>query len=462
MGYQLSENDIEGIVVHSAVGPVGTFECSNDDINRVHEAVLWSQRANLMGFPTDCPQRDERLGWLGDAHIISEEAIYNFDMKAFYRNWLRGIKLNQEGSGDINFISPRTIYEGPAVSWSTGYLLIVWYNYQYYGDGAILKEHYGAMKKYVDFLSTLAEDNILPKDKYGDWLSTDEGWGRGLPMLNSTAFYYYATTILTKAAHVLDKKEDAKVYSNLADNIKTAFNQKYYDSSKHIYGTGSQYENAMPLFLGLVPGLDKKAVLDNLVDDIMVKREKHLTTGILGTKYMMEILSREGRNDVAWALATQTSYPSWIDMLDGFNTLSEKWDSKSRTSHNHVMFGSIDSWLYKYIAGIHINEDGPGFQGIVIKPFVPEGLEWVKASVNTAKGLVASGWHKTEGAFSLKVVVPFGSEARVYVPAKNIEGLKENGRAVKDVPEISFLKMDGGYAVLKVGSGEYNFSSKLE
>lgn len=460
LNYQLSKDEVEGIVVHTDVNPVGTFECSNENINKIHKAVLWSQRANLMGYPTDCPQRDERLGWLGDAHITSEEAIFNFDMHSFYKNWLRGIKLNQETSGDINFISPRTIYEGPAVSWSTGYLIIIWNNYLYYGDKAILEEHYASMKKYVDFLSTLAKNNTLPKDKYGDWLSVDENWARGLPMLNSTAFYYIASTILSKTAQVLDKKNDVQNYSTLAENIKIAFNQKYYDGSKHIYGTGSQYENVMPLFLNLVPESDKKEVMKNLVDDIMIKRNKHLTTGMLGTKYLMELLSREGQNDVAWTLATQTTYPSWIDMLDGFNTLSEKWNSHVLTSHNHVMFGSIDSWFYKYLAGIQIDEKEPGFKNIIIKPCIPDDLEWLKASTNTIKGKVSSEWQKLDGCYKLNVTIPFGSQATVYIPAKSVDDVKENGKLVKYAPEVSFFKMENGCAVFKIGSGEYNFSSE--
>lgn len=461
LDYQLAENDIEGIVVHSAVDPVGNFECSNGDINKIHNAVLWSQRANLMGMPTDCPQREERLGWMGDAHIISEEAIYNFDMESFYKKWLRDVKLNQEPSGDIPYIAPRNIPEGPAFSWSIGYHLIVWYNYQYYGDNTILMEHYSSMKKYVDFLSSLATDNILPKDKYGDWLSVADGWDRGLPMLNSTAVYYYATTILVKVARELNNKEDVQKYTALAEAIKKAFNQEYYDSDKKIYGTGSQYENAFPLFLNLVPETEKEAVLKNLVDDIMVKHEEHLTTGMLGTKYMMELLSREGRSDVAWTLATQTTYPSWLDMLDGFNTLSEKWNSHVRTSHNHIMFGSIDSWFYKFLAGIQIDEKQPGFQNIIIKPCIPKDLEWVKASVNTVKGKASVEWHQSAEGYTLKITIPFGSQATVYIPAKNIEEVKEGETSAKEATGVSFSEMEGNYAVFKVGSGEYDFISHL-
>lgn len=173
------------------------------------------------------------------------------------------------------------------------------------------------------------------------------------------------------------------------------------------------------------------------------------------------IVESEGRNDVAWALATQTTYPSWIDMLDGFNTLSEKWNSKSFTSHNHVMFGSIDSWFYKYLAGIQIDENNPGFQNVIIKPYVPKNLDWVKASVNTVKGRVSSEWHQSAGGFKLKIAVPFGSEAKVYIPAKDVDEIAEGDISVKEAPEILFLKIEDGYAVFKVGSGEYNFSSGL-
>ena len=246
-------------------------------------------------------------------------------------------------------LPPRPLSEWPAYSWSSGFHLVSWYHYLYYGDSKILKNNYEAMKRYVDFLSSSAKDFILPKDKYGDWVSPLEGWERGGPMLTSTAYYYYTTSIVAKTADVLGLSEDKQKYTALAENIKKAFNQQYYKSEEKHYEDGSQFANSFALFLGLVPEEDKEAVLNNLVSNIKETNNMHLTTGILGTKYLMELLSKEGRSDIAWGLASQTTYPSWLDMLKGHNTLCEHWREDGMNSHNHVMLGSVDSWFYKYL-----------------------------------------------------------------------------------------------------------------
>lgn len=459
LNYQLQPEDIEGIVVHSAVEPNGTFECSNEQINRIHKIVNWSQRANLMGYPTDCPQREERLGWIGDAHVTAEEAICNFDMNLFFAKWLKDIRINQDPNGDIPYIAPRPISEGPAYSWSSGYHLITWYHYLYYRDAKILKDNYETMKRYVDFLSASAKDFILPKDKYGDWVSPLQGWERGGPMLTSTGFYYYTTTIVAKTAYILGAFEDAQKYTILAGNIKKAFNQEYYHPDKKYYEEGSQFANSFALFLGLVPENEKETVLNNLVADIKEKNNTHLTTGILGTKYLMETLSQEGRSDVAWELATQTTYPSWINMLEGRNTLSEHWGEGGMNSHNHVMLGSIDSWLYKFLAGIQVDEKTPGFKNIIIQPYIPNDLSWVKASTKTIMGEVQSEWSKSQGIYNLKVNIPFGSEATVYVLANNIDEVKEGDCSATEAEGVKYLNMEGKYAVFQIGSGKYNFIS---
>ena len=457
--YKLQPEDIEGIVVHSSVEPAGSFECSNEGINKLHQAIMWSQRANLMGFPTDCPQREERLGWTGDAHVTAEEAIYNFDMNLFYAKWLRDIRINQDPDGDIPYIAPRPLSEWPAYSWSSGFHLISWYHYLYYGDTQILEDNYETMKRYVDFLSGSAKGYILPRDKYGDWVSPFEGWEEGGPMLTSTAYYYYTASIVAKTANILGLSEDARKYMALTKNIKKAFNQEYYNTKNKSYEDGSQFANSFALFLGLVPESEKPAVLANLVGDIKEKNNMHLTTGILGSKYLMELLSKEGRSDIAWGLATQTTYPSWLDMLKGHNTLCERWREGKTNSHNHVMLGSIDSWFYKYIAGIQPDEKAPGFKNIIIKPYMPTDLDWAKASTNTVMGEIKSEWSKNDGAYTLKVKIPFGSEATVYVPANSAEEVKENGNPATGAECVKFLNMKDGYAVFRTGSGEYAFTS---
>jgi len=459
INYQVMPKDIEGVVVHSAVEPIGTFECSNDNINKIHKAVLWSQQANLMGYPTDSPQREERLGWLGDAHITAEEAIHNFDMNLFYTKWLNDIKVNQDPSGDIPFIAPRPISEGPAFSWSSGYHLIVWYHYLYYGDKKILADHFNSMKGYVDFLSTQADGFILPNDKYGDWASPIRDRRKSGPLSTSTGYYYYTASILAKTAQILGYDEEAKKYNLLAANIKKSFNQRYYNAEKQCYDDGSQFSNSFALFLGMADEKEKTGVMKNLVNDIMNINQVHLTTGILGTKYLIELLSTEGRSDIAWKLATQTTYPSWINMLEGRTTLSEHWKEGGMNSHNHIMFGSIDSWFYKTLAGIQTDENAPGYKNIVIKPFVPADLSWVKASVKTVKGNIRVEWTKTQKNYAIKINVPVGSEATVYVLANKQEQVKSMTTPSGEAQSVVFLKMEGNCAVFHVASGEYSFVS---
>ena len=459
LNYQVLPEDIEGIVVHSAVEPIGTFECSNENINKIHKTVLWSQRSNLMGYPTDCPQREERLGWLGDAHITAEEAISNFDMNLFYAKWLNDIKVNQDPTGDIPFIAPRPISEGPAFSWSSGYHLIVWYHYLNYGDKKILADHFNSMKRYVDFLSTMANGYILPNDKYGDWASPIRDKKKSGPLSTSTGYYYYITSILAKTAQILGYTEEAKNYGLLAENIKKAFNQHYYNVEKHSYDDGSQFANSFALFLCMASEKEKEGVLKNLVHDILNTNQVHLTTGILGTKYLLELLTLQGRSDIAWMLAIQTTYPSWINMLEGRTTLSEHWKEGGMNSHNHVMFGSIDSWFYKTLAGIQTDENAPGYKRIVIKPFIPADLSWVKASIKTIRGNIQVEWTKKQTDYTMNVNVPVGSEATVYVLANKQEQVDKMTNSSGQC--VTFLKMEGNYAVFRVVSGKYSFVSHI-
>jgi len=455
----LSPDDIEGVVVHSAVEPIGHFECSNEQINKIHKVTLWSQRSNLMGFPTDCPQREERLGWIGDAHVVAEEAIFNFDMNLFYAKWLNDIRVNQDTLGYLPYVAPRPISLGhSAISWSSGYSLIVWYHYLYYGDKQILADHYQAMKKYVDYLTSRSHNFIAQDDKYGDWVSPLDGWHQGLPMCTSTGFYYYITSILAKSASLLGIEQDAREYRLLSENIKNAFNEKFFHPAEKSYDTGSQFANAFTLFLDMVPEDLRKGVLETLVNDI-VSRDGHLTTGILGTKYLMEILSLENRSDIAWLVATRTDYPGWIHLIKNRTTLSEHWDQSG--SSNHVMLGSIDSWFYHVLAGIRHDEHAPGFDNLTIKPFFPDDLSWVKASVGTTRGNIVSEWEKNGNNLQMKVEIPVNSTGTIYIPAEDPAGIQEGSVTAGNAEGVTYLKMEDQYAVYQVGSGIYHFTTKI-
>src|SRR4030095_4357774 len=234
-----------GCVVHTDCEETGFFECSNDLLNRVHRATRWSQRSNMLGYPMDCPQRDERLGWFGDAMVSMEEAMFNFSMPSFYRQWLDGVRRNQsEATGDISIISPRPyMVEEPDPTWSSAYIVMVWQYYLHYGDRQFLAAQFDAMKRYVDYLGTQAINHILPKYWISDWVTIVKGWKEGEPVSVGTAFYYYDTVLLAKTARVLGRKQEARFYDKLANEIKAAFQRQFFDPQKRQYDQGSQFSN---------------------------------------------------------------------------------------------------------------------------------------------------------------------------------------------------------------------------
>ncbi len=295
-------------------------------------------------------------------------------------------------------------------------------------------------------------------DKYGDWASAnkDGWWKRGEPLSTSTGFYYYTSSIVAKAAKILGREKDEKEYSQLAEKIKDAYQNRFFDVDAKQFDDETQFSNTFPLFLDIVPEKEKETVLTNLVADIL-NRRGHLTTGILGTKYMMETLSRENRSDIAYLLANQTGYPSWENMLTNRTTLSEYW-SQGR-SYNHVMFGSVGSWYYKVLAGINIDENAPGFEKIIIKPYIPPKMHRVKASVNTIRGMVSSEWELQKNVFNLKIKIPVNSTATTYVLAKNQDSVKESDNPIEFADGVTFLRMENRHAVYSVESGAYIFTS---
>lgn len=447
--------DLTGCVVHSACRQSGSFACGNELLNRIHRATVWSQRSNLMGYPMDCPQRDERLGWFGDAMVSMEEAMFNFDMPAFYRQWLDGVRRNQNpANGDISIISPRPyVSDEPDPAWSSAYPVMTWQYYLHYGDRDFLGAQFEAMKRYVDFLGTQATNHILPKYWIGDWGTIVKDWKEGEPVLVGTAFYYYDARIVAEAARVLNRNRDVRHYEELATEIRTAFNREFYSPDRHRYEKGSQFSNAFPLFLGLTDPGEEKFVLGNILHDIEAKNG-HFDVGVLGAKYLMDALTEHGMADQALALATQTGYPSWAHMLEGGRTtLSEFWDLHG--SHNHVMMGSIDGWLYRTLAGIQSDAAQPGFRHFIIKPFTPSSLPFVRAQVETLRGPVAVVWTRTNATLEMEISIPVNSAATIHVPT---QGMRSPGSS----PPLSPKKFVNGAAVYEVGSGTYRFQAPAD
>jgi alpha-L-rhamnosidase len=413
----------------------------------------------MLGYPMDCPQRDERLGWFGDAQVTAEEAMFNFDMPRFYKNWFEGIKNNQdEKTGDLPIISPQPYIWDEGIEWSSTYIIMLWQYYNWYGDKRILAEHYPTMKSYMHFLDSISNNYILPKGWIGDWGSMVEGWKEGQPESVPTAFYYFNATILSKVANVLGNSVDQKHFSDLAEAIKKSYNQHYFNSETGNYSDGSQMANAFPLFLGIVPEIERQKVLENLVNDIEVNHQNHLTTGVLGTKYMPEVLAQMGHADVAWNIINQKTYPSWNSMMEKYTTMCEFWTLKQ--SKNHVMMGSIDAWFFKYIAGIQFVENNPAFTSFVIKPNLLKGLSYAKAGTETIRGKIAVDWQKQPGKFVLNVEVPFNTTALVYIPGKQEGKLYEGKKPVEKAEGVKPLKYVDGSHLLRVCSGKYTFTEK--
>jgi alpha-L-rhamnosidase len=452
---------IVGCVVHTENRQIGNFDSSNELVNKIHRATVWSQKSNMIGYPMDCPQRDERLGWFGDAQVTAEEAMFNFDMARFYENWFEGIKDNQdEKTGDLPIISPQPYIWDEGVEWSSTYFTMVWQFYQYYGDKRALARHYEPMKRYMQFLDSISDNYIVPMGWIGDWGSMVKGWKEGQPESVPTAFYFYDAVILSKIASVLGNETESQQFAALAEEIRSAYNKKYFNTETGNYNDGSQMANAFPLFLGIVPEAEKLRVLENLVNDIVVNNDNHLTTGVLGTKYMPEALAQLGRADVAWNIINQKTYPSWNSMMEKYTTVCEFWTLKQ--SKNHVMMGSIDAWFYKYVAGIQPDETKPAFSEFIIKPHVLNGLTYAEGKTETIRGTVSSKWKVESGKFVLEVEVPFNNWAKVFVPANENAELFEGDKPVKEAEGVEYIGYSEGMHSLKVSSGKYKFLSELK
>jgi len=459
-------DSIRGRVAHSAVRPIGSFVASKDILNRLQRIITWGQKTNLHSIPTDCDQRDERMGWMGDAQGTAEEAMMNFDMAAFYTNFVRDIRDVQDDKGRLSDTVPH-IWGGEKAdpAWATAYPLLCWYMYQYYGDTRVLEEQYDGLRRYVEFLRSQAENGLVKFSSYGDWVAVEKCPGA----IVSSFYYYYDVKILADAARILGKGQDAALYDRLAGDIRAAFNREYYDPKTGDYADGTQTANTLPLFLGIATEKEGDA-WGRLFDDIVYKHNSHLTTGIIGTKYIMELLTRSGSSDLAYDIAVQTTYPSWGYMIEnGATTLWELWQKRegpSMNSHNHPMFGSVGAWLYKALAGINLAPGSVGFEKVLLQPQMVRDLRHASGSVQTLRGEVGCTWSRTDGSVRVEAVVPVGSAAEIVIPKFNLRNVRvteggkalwENGRFVPGVAGVDEAVDKDGAVRIKTGSGRYAF-----
>jgi alpha-L-rhamnosidase len=444
---------VTGVFIHSAVPAVGEFECSNPLFNKIWQATRRAYLSNLHGLPTDCPHR-EKNGWTADAHIACEQGLFNFDSVTVYEKWLSDLADEQQPGGALPGIVPTGGWgyewgNGPA--WDSAFVLIPFYLYQYYGDTAMLREHYQGMKRYVDYLTSKAKDGIVDIG-LDDWAPFKT---KTPAAVTSTGYYYRDALVVSLAASLLGEDKDAITYSELAARIKSAFNRHFSDAETGSYANGSQTALSCALYHGLAEPDQRERVLQSLVANIE-QRNGHIDTGLLGAKYLLNVLSENGRHDVAYRVASQTDLPGWGWWIaQGATTLWEEWDG--RGSRNHIMFGDISAWFFKTLAGINPDPAAPGFQHFIIKPIPAGDLTSARANYESIRGRITSDWKIEANRLELRVVIPPNTSATVHVPGTSVTEVSHNEMPAANAKGVELLTEECDSMVLKVAAGTYRF-----
>jgi alpha-L-rhamnosidase len=463
---------VTGRVVHSATPPSGSFGCSSPMVNELQENIVWGQRGNFLSVPTDCPQRDERLGWMGDAQVFVRTASFNMDVAAFFEKWMTDVEDAQSHEGAFPDVAPLLKGSGlidlrwGAPAWGDAGVIVPWTIYRTYGDTRIIERHYDAMTRWMEYLRG-ANPDLIRKNRmgnnYGDWLSPK---GDHTPKhLLATAYWAYDTKLMAEMAEALGREDDAREYRNLNENIKAAFNGAYVSSEGRIEGD-TQTCYLLALHMDLLPEELRSAAADHLVRTIE-RADWHLSTGFVGVGYLCPVLTETGYKDVAYRLLENETYPSWgYTVKNGATTIWERWDgwteengfqSPNMNSFNHYSLGSVGEWLYRYVAGIDLG--APGYGRIVIHPRPGGSLTHARAEYDSVRGLVSSSWKIEDDRFVLEVLIPPNTTATVHVPST--DGVSEAGRPVDEADGVEFLRAGGGETVLSIGSGRYEFAGRV-
>ena len=462
-----SKDAVTGIVIGSDTPRTGEFVCSDARVNQLQSNIEWGQRGNYLSVPTDCPQRDERLGWMGDAQVFVRTATYNSDVAAFFTKWLVDVTDSQELTGQFADVSP---FAGPSKgtpAWGDAGVICPWTIYQAYGDLQLLQRQYPAMVKWVEYCQSQSVKHIRSGNRgsdYGDWLSIGADTSKELI---GTAYDAYSTALVAKAAAVLGKTTDAQNYEKLFESIKQAFAEKYISADGHVAGN-TQCGYVMALKFNLLPAELRAKAADYLEADIIAKGY-HLSTGFVGVSYLLPELTKAGKVDTAYRLLLQDSFPSWLFSVKmGATTIWERWDGWTpdkgfqdigMNSFNHYSLGSCGEWLYACVAGIDFDPAQPGFKQIIIKPVVGTKLSEASGRLNSIHGMITSSWTSSKGKFTLTAGIPANTTATVYVPTQDAASVLESGKPAADAPGVKFLRMDAGAAVFSVTSGLYQFSA---
>jgi alpha-L-rhamnosidase len=461
----LGLEDVTALALHSDVARIGGFSCSSDVMTRVQECVEWGLRSNLISVPTDCPQRDDRLGRTGEAQVIASTACWNFDMLRLYSKWLRDLRLTQGPEGYVADLAPAVTAMGPAApGWGDAIAVVPWEVFRFTGDRRILIDSLDAIRSWVESMRWHAEDLLYKRAGYGDWMAPEASLMESI----GTAYFYRSTWILSKIAEILGERDDVWEYGELAEQIAEAYNAAYFDEATGWYAGRTQTGQVLPLAFGICPESARARVASRLVEDIHAHGD-HVTTGFLGTAELLPVLTQTGHVDVAYRLAEQRTPPSWGGMVErGATTIWESWVESEGISRNHVALGSVGRWYFESVAGI--NPVIPGFRKFRVRPRPGGHVHWAEAWHDTPYGRVVSNWRLTgPKVVEMGVRVPPNTEAEIWVPyageARRVyesgvlvltEGLETPGLAERG---LVWLGTRDGAEVFRAGGGSYQFSA---
>lgn len=453
---------ITGIAIHSATPLVGAFECSSPMVNRLYQNIVWTQRANFISIPTDCPQRDERLGWTGDAEAFIRAATYNADVAAFFTKWLVDLEDAQR-DGAVTDVAPDVLGLGAGTpAWADAGTICPWTVYWVYNDRRVLENHYDMMARLVEYYRKNSKELLRPAYGYGDWLSVGEETPKDVI---ATAFFAYSTHLTAEAARALGRLNEAQKYDQLFREIKRAFNRAYVAADGRIRGN-TQTCYAMALYFDLLPEDQRPAAARYLVENIQA-HGNHLTTGFIGTSMLMPVLAQTGNQAIAYRLLLNDTYPSWgYSIKHGATSIWERWDGwtaergfqdPGMNSFAHYSFGAVARWMFQSVAGI--DTDGPGFQRLLLRPLPEAGLEWVKASYRSLHGRIASEWRREPSGRIFRFTLPANTSATLYLPTSNPQAVRESGQAADKAPGVKLLRVEPGAVVYELGAGRYEFAT---
>jgi alpha-L-rhamnosidase len=473
----LALDGLTGVVVHSDMAVTGQFTASSPMLAQLQHNIRWGQKGNFVDVPTDCPQRDERLGWTGDAQVFSRTAAFNMDVAGFFTKWLGDVAADQQEDGAVPFVIPDVLSANgrgasASAAWADAATIIPWTMYLSYGDTRLLERQYPSMKAWVEYMRRQAGEKALWTTgfHFGDWLafattaSDYPGATTGKDLI-ATAFFAHSTDLLQRTAAVLGKKEEAAEYAALLPRIKEAFRREFVTASGRV-GENTQTAYALALQFDLLPEELRGEAARRLAED--VKARGHLTTGFVGTPYLCHVLSRHGHIDLAYRLLNRKEYPSWLyPVTQGATTIWERWDGlkpdgsfqdAGMNSFNHYAYGAIGEWMYRVVAGLEIDPAEPGYKHVLVQPRPGGGLASAEARLETPYGEAASGWAVAEGKATVSAVVPPNAHGTVRLPAATLAAVSEGGVPVPSAPGVKRAAQEGDDVVVEVGSGSYRFT----